>query len=363
MVIAVMTFIIQLILFILFAFLSYILWRTYRLSGSLAVRYYCLSIVLLTVGFLFDVLARVSGNLDVAKTLFWFYSVITTLAIPFLMLYLELNERPTIGPRFVSFLALSMILLAFRSISHFDVLYKNGFISRSGFEYYVGSFDVTNILLVLLVLWFAASHIHLTIMQMRRTKQKSTRNLLIGELVGFSVATLMLIIALVGLILNMFPPATKPIIINIPALILVFSITPVLYLKPFISYIAVQKIYGLTIFTKGGVMITEVALERKFKEMAPLLSSFFSAVTQAVSELTGMAEIKLIAFKDANVILSVGKRAMLMLLVDTPVDIHFRIANRIIQEVEKMGIGDIISDETIKKVNDMISYYVQPLFP
>jgi len=342
--------------------LSWILLKAYKTAHALSVLIALIGITIIAICLGMDLVARFIPDSMTASLLFRIYAVLSIISLPLFMAYIELSRSLILRFRYYIFFGLAMFLAGLRALSKFEISWKRYWV-RSSFKLLIYGIDVISLLLIVLVIWLGIELGILAQMQLRRSSGKQTRHVLKIELLVTAICVIWLGFTAIAILLNMVASEYQPMMINFPLFLLAIFFTYAIYKCPFLPYLITQRVFGVYVFTRDGVPISEHIIYGPLREYFSLLSGFFSAVISAFSELGHTGEVRSINLAKMHVIFGVGKNVITAIFVDTPIALHKSIADRIASDLDKLEIPPIITSEIQKMITEKIQAHLAPLFP
>lgn len=292
---------------------------------------------------------------------FRLYGVLSAFSLIFLFGFIESNRTIVPRKRFYIYYLMAVGILLLRIFVPLEIKIVDGLISRSGFAYYYSGIDVLNLLLMIVLMLFLCELIWLTYEQMERAKSLEIKKDLKVALGIYSVAMILLIYGFLALITNTINPTAVPLMVNLPSLVILVGFSYVIFRHPYVSYLTIQRVDGVLIFSLDGVLLVDFIVSENLERTKALISSFLSAIISAMGEVIGITKLKLIAMEGYDVVLGVGKKAVVAIFVDRSISVHYTIANNIVREIDKMEVPKIVDTEFVEKVKDRIQKHLKPL--
>lgn len=347
---------------VLTIFLSFLLFLTYKETKIKTIMFLGFGLTVLSLAFVFDVVARGSGSYFWAIPLFKMSGIALALAFPFLFSYIEYSRSLVPRVRFYIYFALSMLLLAFIMTSSFEIKVNDTFLERTEYMLLIGPINVCSVLQFLLVAFFVFEHILLTRDQYRRFSGSPLRKDLSIELLLFDTALAFLVMGFLVVFLGLLSTSVFVIAVNLSLFTTVFAFTFAVIRNPYLTYLAVQRVYGVLIFTREGLLIVDYVVSEELNRAKELIAGFLSAIISGIGEVMRVSDIRAVSLSNLEIVMDVGEKVVTTIFVDKAVSIHWNIARKITMDIEAMEIPPVIDNIFVDEALERIMDHLKPLF-
>lgn len=315
---------------------------------------------------LMEILARVCGDLALAKIFFWLGIIIMPLIYLFLMGFITMTREYKPSLRFYLYLIFISILEVFRAIGEFDVSFVDGSINRTDIVFNVTLLgqpvNVPPVFLLITTIWVFSELVYLIISQLRIVVTKIKRDLLFYTLIALFIAFLPILVQ-VGI---EHSPELKIISDTLSIFLNVFGIAIIawIYIQyPYLVYLLPQRVHAVLVGTKEGLPCYTHIFNEEMGDDLILLSGFFSAIHEFGRIITHSGSLQVIQFENLSVIFSISSDYMAALLISHVLPAHINIAKQMVKVLNDISISNVKPSNLKKQIESQIQPLLEPILP